>query len=71
MTLMSSCGTMLETCTRASTTNGCGQAMSLLQIAEKYDLPGLKEQSEAAIAKALTVETAAETLSWPHAQPSS
>jgi hypothetical protein len=37
-------------------------APDLLQIAEKYDLQGLKEECELAIAANLTVETAAELL---------
>jgi hypothetical protein len=39
-----------------------GNAPDLLQIAEKYDLPGLKEECELSIANNLSVETACEVL---------
>jgi len=42
------------------------KAPELLQIAEKYDLPGLKEESEHVIAENLTVENAAEVLVMAH-----
>lgn len=42
------------------------KAPDLLQIAEKYDLPGLKEECEHAMADNLSVESAAEVLLMAH-----
>lgn len=39
-------------------------APDLLRIAEKYDLPGLKEDCEDAICCQITIENAAEMLSY-------
>lgn len=42
------------------------RAPDLLQIAEKYDLPGLKEDCQYSISENLTVENAAEMLVLAH-----
>jgi speckle-type POZ protein len=42
------------------------KAPDLLQIAEKYDLPGLKDECEHTMAENLSVETAAEVLLMAH-----
>ncbi len=44
----------------------CQRGPDLLRIADKYDLPGLKEDCEQAICDGLTVDNAADMLTLAH-----
>jgi len=57
---------MLEYMYTAQVESLADKAPDLLQIAEKYDLQGLKEECEHQIAENLTVENAADVLVMAH-----
>jgi len=57
---------MLEYMYTGETEGLAVKAPDLMQIAEKYDIPGLKEDCENSIAQSLTIENVSEILVMAH-----